>query len=451
MHIVKEVLMATACALFHILCVAPLLEGLPGHVLLDVLALLPCGGTALPPGDVGAVLLVLIPGDGGGDAAADLVRDVVTHLARSGNILTHLLGDLVALSAGDGRALALRDLLGLDPGHQGADTPRLLLAVLDGNLLAGLAAELLAVDLGHLDTPHLGDIGTLLAGEAAALTISGLLAVGPRDVLALLLLDSLALPLIDILALLPRHLTALLLGLLGALLGGDVTAHLRVVNLLTDLAGHGLADLGVDGVAFPLMGSGALLAGNVPALLLGHKRTFPVIDNAALLGGNILAHLVLDGLALPLIDDLALGLGPGGALFLSDGGALLLIPGVALLVKLGGAFLLVDGLLDSPGDADALHLGDVVAFFLILLLASLLDVVGSLAVLAVLKATLLTGDRLLDRPLRDLALPLLDISAHGVGDVVALPPGDGVVDGLGHLLTDLLRDLAADRRSITLE
>merc|ERR1711910_115935 len=197
MHKVK-VLMSTACALFHILGVASLLEGLPRHVLLDVLALLPGGGTALPPGDVGAVLLVLIPGDGGGDAAADLVRDVVAHLARSGNILTHLLGDLVALSTGDGGALALRDLLGLDPGHQGADTPRLLLAVLDRDLLAGLAAELLAVDLRHLDTPHLGDIGALLAGEATALTVSSLLAVSPWDVLAFLFLHSVALPLIDI-------------------------------------------------------------------------------------------------------------------------------------------------------------------------------------------------------------------------------------------------------------
>ena len=90
MHKVKEVLMSTACALFHILGVASLLEGLPRHVLLDVLALLPGGGTALPPGDVGAVLLVLIPGDGGGDAAADLVRDVVTHFTRSVDIIADL-------------------------------------------------------------------------------------------------------------------------------------------------------------------------------------------------------------------------------------------------------------------------------------------------------------------------------------------------------------------------
>merc|ERR1711910_58468 len=117
---------------------------------------------------------------------------------------------------------------------------------------------------------------------------------------------------------LPGHLAALLLGLLGALLGGEVTAHLLVVDLLADLAGHGGADLSVDGVTFPVVSGGALLAGNVPALLLWNQRTLPLVHNAALLGGNILAHLVLDSLALPLIDNLALGLGPCGALLLSD-------------------------------------------------------------------------------------------------------------------------------------
>ena len=55
----------------------------------------------------------------------------------------YLLWDLVAFPAGDSGTLALGDLLGLDPGHQGADTPGLLLAVPDGNLLAGLAVKLL--------------------------------------------------------------------------------------------------------------------------------------------------------------------------------------------------------------------------------------------------------------------------------------------------------------------
>ena len=77
-------------ALLDVLGVAPLLEGLPGHVLLDVLALLPGGGAALPPGDVGAVLLVLILSDGGGDAAADLVRDVIADLTRGVDIIAEL-------------------------------------------------------------------------------------------------------------------------------------------------------------------------------------------------------------------------------------------------------------------------------------------------------------------------------------------------------------------------
>ena len=80
----------SAGALLDVLGVAPLLKGLPGHRLLDVLALLPSGGAALPPGDVGAVLLVLILGDGGGDAAADLIGDVVTDFTRSVDIITDL-------------------------------------------------------------------------------------------------------------------------------------------------------------------------------------------------------------------------------------------------------------------------------------------------------------------------------------------------------------------------
>merc|ERR1719383_972863 len=443
---IKCLVISTAAglsALLHVLCVAPLLEGLPGHVLLDILALLPGGGSTLPAGGAGAVLLIYILSDGGGDTAANLVRDIIADFTWGGDVITDLLGNLVTLPAGDSRALTLGDLLGLDPGHQGADTPGLLLAVPDGNLLAGLAVELLAVDLGHLGAPHLGDVGALLAGELAALTLRDSLTVGLWDVLAFLLLHGLALPLIDIIADLLGHLAALLLGLLGALLGGDVTADLGVVNLLAHLAGHRVADLSVHSVALLLIAGGALLTGYVPALLFGNQGTLPLVDNTALLGWNIFADFILDGLALPLIDDLALGLGPSGALLLHDGGALLLVPGAALLVKLGRAFLLMDGLLNSPGKVDALHLGDRVAFLLELLLTSLLDVIGSLAILLVLEAALLAGDSLLDRFLGDLALALLDISTHGVGDIMALPPGDGVIHGLGNLFAELLGDLAA--------
>ena len=59
--------------LLDVLGVASFFEGLPGHVLLDVGALLPGGGAALPAGDVRAVLFVLILGDGGRHAAAALI------------------------------------------------------------------------------------------------------------------------------------------------------------------------------------------------------------------------------------------------------------------------------------------------------------------------------------------------------------------------------------------
>ena len=77
-------------ALLHILCVAPLLEGLPGHVLLDILALLPSGGGTLPAGGAGAVLLVNIFGDGGGDTAADLIGDVVADLTWGRDVIADL-------------------------------------------------------------------------------------------------------------------------------------------------------------------------------------------------------------------------------------------------------------------------------------------------------------------------------------------------------------------------
>ena len=81
--------------------------------------------------------------------------------------------------------------------------------------------------------------------------------------MAFLLLHSLALPLIDIIADFLGDLATLLLGLLRALLGADFTADLRVVNLLTHLASHGVADLGIDSVALLLIAGGALLAGNI--------------------------------------------------------------------------------------------------------------------------------------------------------------------------------------------
>ena len=89
----KILIVSTAAglgALLHILSVASLLEGLPGHVLLDVFTLLHSGGGALPASGTGAVLLVHKLSDGGGDAAADLFRDLIADLTWCGNIVANL-------------------------------------------------------------------------------------------------------------------------------------------------------------------------------------------------------------------------------------------------------------------------------------------------------------------------------------------------------------------------
>ena len=94
MSCIHKILIISAAAglgaLLHVLSVASLLEGLPGHVLLDVLTLLPGGGGAFLTRGAGAVLLVHILGDAGGDAAANLVRDIIAHLTGSRDILTDL-------------------------------------------------------------------------------------------------------------------------------------------------------------------------------------------------------------------------------------------------------------------------------------------------------------------------------------------------------------------------
>ena len=90
---IKCLVVSTAAglgALLHVLSVAPLLEDLPGHVLLDVLTLLPGGGGALLAGGSGAVLLVNILSDGGGNIAADFIGDVIANLTRSRDIFTNL-------------------------------------------------------------------------------------------------------------------------------------------------------------------------------------------------------------------------------------------------------------------------------------------------------------------------------------------------------------------------
>ena len=77
-------------ALLHILSVAPLLEGLPRHVLLDVLALLSGDGGALLANGTGAFLLIHVLGDGSRDITANLVGNIIADLTRGGDIVANL-------------------------------------------------------------------------------------------------------------------------------------------------------------------------------------------------------------------------------------------------------------------------------------------------------------------------------------------------------------------------
>ena len=67
-----------------------MLQRLLGHVLLDVLALLPGHGVAHLVADVAALLIVLELGHGGGRVGALLLRDLVTNLAGVGHVLANL-------------------------------------------------------------------------------------------------------------------------------------------------------------------------------------------------------------------------------------------------------------------------------------------------------------------------------------------------------------------------
>ena len=70
--------------------VALLLGGLSGHLLHHVLALLPGGGKTLPGAGAGALLVIDVLGDGGELVLADLIRDVIAHLAGRVDIGTNL-------------------------------------------------------------------------------------------------------------------------------------------------------------------------------------------------------------------------------------------------------------------------------------------------------------------------------------------------------------------------
>jgi len=296
----------------------------------------------------------------------------------------------------------------------------------------------LAIYLWNLDTLELRNIIALLLGEAATLSVGSLRALSSWNSLALFLLNSFTLSLLDIITLLFGHVLALL--------GGHITALLLVMNLLTDLFSHWGAFLAIN--------SFTLTARNIPALLLWDLGALSFVDYITLLGRNILTNLFLDSLALFLIDNLTLGFGICSALLLINRTTLIFKRGTALLIILSGALFFMDSLRNSPWNANTFQFWNIVALLILNGAALLPGVLRSLTVLPVLESTLLPGDRLLYRSLRDLTLPFLNISTNGVGNIATLLLGDGLIRSLWNLVTDFLGNLSTNwfwRRSCSLD
>jgi len=238
--------LVSLATLLLILGLAFLLGCLPGNLGLDIPAFLSGGWETLPGTAAFTLFIIGELGDGGKFVLANLVRNIITNLAGSVEVIADLLADWSTDLSAVGGALALNNVPGLDPGNKVTHLPLPLLAVLLGNILAGLSGEHLAVNLGHLGTLEVGDINTLLLGEGATLSLSSLRALGPGGGGTFLFVNSLTFLLRNITTLLSgnitafllRNITTLFLGNLATLLINHISALLGIVNLLTDLSGH---------------------------------------------------------------------------------------------------------------------------------------------------------------------------------------------------------------------
>ena len=77
-------------ALLDELGVTLLLQRLPGHLLRHVRTLLPSGGRALAGGDIGALLVILVPGHCDRDGPAHLLEDLIADLSGRVDVITDL-------------------------------------------------------------------------------------------------------------------------------------------------------------------------------------------------------------------------------------------------------------------------------------------------------------------------------------------------------------------------
>jgi len=105
------------------------LEGLSWNLLNNISALLSRCWSTLPCTNIGALLIINILGHRGRDIVANLLRNIITNLARLIDIIANLLGDrLTDISLVSG-ALTVRDFLGVDLGNKRAHASCLLLTV----------------------------------------------------------------------------------------------------------------------------------------------------------------------------------------------------------------------------------------------------------------------------------------------------------------------------------
>ena len=158
--------------------------------------------------------------------------------------------------------------------------------------------------------------------------------------------------------------------------------------------------------------------------MLWDLRALSVINNTTLLGRNVLTDLFLDSIALFFIDNFTLGFSICGALLFINRTALVFKRGTTLLIILSRALFFMDSLSNSSGHADTFQLWNIVTLLVLNGAALFPGVLCSLTILPVLESTLIPGDRLLNRSLRDLTFALLDISTHSVRNFATLLLGN---------------------------
>jgi len=104
----------------------------------------------------------------------------------------------------------------------------------------------------------------------------------------------------------------------------------------------------------------------------------------------------------------------------------------------------MDSLMNSSWNIDALQLGNIVTLLILNGRTLLPGILGSLALFPILNAAFLARDSLLNRPLSDLTLALLNISTDGIRNISAFLLGDRFVGRLWDLVANLLRNLTTD-------